>query len=263
MLRLGGSVLGHASPELTHAGDNYQESLADLLQMFQSYADIIVIRHPKTGVLEDVAPSAAIPVINCGDGMGEHPTQLLIDAYTLLCRFGTLSNLHIACVGDMRMRVFHSLFCLARTFDWTLELCPPPHSEVPQEWMDFLDKNQLRYSLHNNLCPAIKTADVIYVDSVLPHEHSLGQYASNDYIEEVVSRYQITPELLQNHARNDIVVLHPLPRGPELPQSLDATKFNLYWNQASNAVPIRMAVLEKLLCQNLSYDSDTRIGPLA
>jgi aspartate carbamoyltransferase catalytic subunit len=129
--------------------------------------------------------------------------------------------------------------------------------------MDFLDKNQLRYSLHNNLCPAIKTADVIYVDSVLPHEHSLGQYASNEYIEEVVSRYQITPELLQNHARNDIVVLHPLPRGPELPQSLDATKFNLYWNQASNAVPIRMAVLEKLLCQNLSYDSDTRIGPLA
>ena len=126
MHRLGGHVLGFSDAKMTRAGDFYQESIKDTVHMLEYYADVIAMRHFQQGAPAEAAKFSSVPIINCGDGWGEHPTQVLTDLYTIYKELGTLDGLRFLCVGDMRMRTMHSIGYAASQFDIELDLVYPP-----------------------------------------------------------------------------------------------------------------------------------------
>src|SRR5512136_1208333 len=134
MHRLGGHVLGFADPKMTRAGDFYQESIKDTVLMLEYYADVIAMRHFQQGAPAEAARWASVPIINCGDGWGEHPTQVLTDLYTLWVERGSLDGLKVLCVGDMRMRTMHSILYSMSQFDMEAFVVSPPDMALTAEF---------------------------------------------------------------------------------------------------------------------------------
>src|SRR2546426_11200022 len=139
MLRLGGQVLGFSDAKMTRAGDFYQESVKDTVHMLEYYGDVIAMRHFQQGAPAEAARWASVPVINCGDGWGEHPTQVLTDLYTIWMEKGTLDGLKILCVGDMRMRTMHSILYAMSQFDMEALIVCPPEMSLLAEFKSELD----------------------------------------------------------------------------------------------------------------------------
>src|SRR5881396_3975699 len=145
MHRLGGHVLGFSDAKMTRAGDFYQESIKDTVHMLEYYGDVIAMRHFQQGAPHEAAEWASVPVINCGDGWGEHPTQVLTDLYTIWHELGGLDGLAVLCVGDMRMRTMHSILYAMSQFDMeALIVCPPEMSLLP-EFKSELDGRSVSY----------------------------------------------------------------------------------------------------------------------
>jgi len=262
MQRVGGGVISVADAGMTSVAKG--ETIADTVRIIESYADIIVIRHPLEGSARVAADFASVPVINAGDGAHEHPTQTLLDLYTIRREKGKLRDLNVALVGDLRYgRTVHSLaFGLAR-FGAKVTFVSPPGLEMPGYLLDRLAKEfdctpAEYHSLGDVVTDAeslkrkggrqkalatevLSTFDAVYVTRVQKE-----RFESDGAYQAAKRGYAITEELL-SRARSDALIMHPLPRVDELHYELDTDPRAVYFRQAAYGLPIRMALLAALL----------------
>ncbi|MEW6059790.1 MAG: aspartate carbamoyltransferase [Actinomycetota bacterium] len=247
MHRLGGHVLGFADAKMTRAGDFYQESIKDTFAMLECYADVIAIRHFHQGAPAEAAKWASVPVINCGDGWGEHPTQVITDLYTTWKEKGTIDGLKFLLVGDMRMRTMHSILYAFSQFDVeSFVVCPPEMSLLP-EFKAELDGMGVVYQEVESVQACITECDVIYMEPVVQADYTKGRDERSSELPITPDAYRVTRQLLSAKAKSDAIVLHSLPRMDELSTDVDDTPYARYWVEAFNGVVTRMALLALLL----------------
>jgi len=172
MHRLGGHVVGFADVKTTRAGDFYQESIKDTVRMLEFYGDVIVMRHYQQGAPHEAARWASVPVINAGDGWGEHPTQILTDLYTVLREKGRIDGLKWLAVGDMRMRTMHSLAYALTQFDCPITFVAPPEMSLTEEFKAELRQYSLNFREAEHVEQAIGDADVILVEPVVQPDYT-------------------------------------------------------------------------------------------
>ena len=247
MLRLGGQVTGFSDAKMTRAGDFYQESIKDTVKMLEFYGDVIVMRHFQQGAPHEAAKWASIPIINGGDGWGEHPTQILTDLYTVLTEKGQLDGLRWLAVGDMRMRTMHSLGYALTQFDCPITFVGPPELSLTDEFKAELDQYSLDYAEADHVADAIADADVILVEPVVQPDYTKSRDERDGDVGLTPDNYKITRELLQTKAKSDAILLHSLPRMDEIPADVDITRWSRYWQEAFNGVVMRMALLALVL----------------
>jgi aspartate carbamoyltransferase catalytic subunit len=247
MHRLGGHVLGFADPKMTRAGDFYQESIKDTVHMLEYYADVIVMRHFQQGAPHEAAKWSSVPVINAGDGWGEHPTQVLTDLYTVLREVGTIDGLTFLAIGDHRMRTMHSLGYALTQFDSEMIMVSPPEMAPTDEFKAELDAKNLRFREAGDVRDVIGEADVIYMEPVVQPDYTRSRQEKADDYGLTAPEYKVTRDLLKTKARRDAIILHSLPRMDELPADVDDTHHARYWQEAFNGVVMRMALLALVL----------------
>jgi aspartate carbamoyltransferase catalytic subunit len=247
MHRLGGHVLGFSDAKMTRAGDFYQESIKDTVHMLEFYADVIAMRHFQQGAPAEAAKWSSVPVINCGDGWGEHPTQVLTDLYTVLREKGRIDGLHFLCIGDMRMRTMHSIGYALTQFDSMMTLISPPDMSPTGEFKAELLEKNLRFREVEHVEEAIGDADVIYMEPVVQADYTKSRDERRKAVGTTPPNYKVTRELLEKKAKSDAIILHSLPRMDELPEDVDGTRHARYWEEAFNGVVLRMALLALVL----------------
>ncbi len=247
MHRLGGHVTGFADAKMTRAGDFYQESIKDTVKMLEFYGDVIVMRHFQQGAPHEAARWASIPVINGGDGWGEHPTQILTDLYTVLQEKGRIDGLNWLAVGDMRMRTMHSLAYALTQFDCPITFVAPAEMTLTPEFKDELEKYSLNFSEADHVEKVIGKADVILVEPVVQPDYTKSRDERTGSVGLTPGNYKITRELLSSKAKSDAILLHSLPRMDEIPTDVDITRWSRYWQEAFNGVVMRMALLALIL----------------
>lgn len=247
MHRLGGHVLGFSDAKMTRAGDFYQETIKDTFHMLEYYGDVIAIRHYQQGAPHEAARWATVPIINCGDGWGEHPTQVLTDLYTMWKSKGTLDGLRVLCVGDMRMRTMHSILYAMSQFDMEAFVVSPPEMSLLDDFKTELDERNVLYREVDSVEKCIADADVIYMEPVVQADYTQSRVEAGGEHGLTPAAYQVTRELLRDKAKSSAIILHSLPRMDELPPDVDGTKHNRYWYEAFNGVVMRMALLSLVL----------------
>ena len=251
MIRLGGQVTGFSDAKATRAGDFYKESIKDTVKMLEFYGDVIVMRHFEQGAPHEAAKWASIPVINGGDGWGEHPTQVLTDLYTVLREKGRLDGLKWLAVGDMRMRTMHSIAYALTQFDCPITFVSPPEMSLTDEFKAEIKGMSLDFKEAEHVEEAIAEADVIVVEPVMQPDYTKSRDDSGEgFFNKTPDNYKITRDLLENKAKSDAILLHSLPRMDELPVDVDITKWSRYWQEAFNGVVMRMALLSLVLGKN-------------
>lgn len=246
MHRLGGHVTGFSDAKMTRAGDFYQESIKDTVHMLEYYGDVIVMRHFQQGAPHEAAKWASVPVINAGDGWGEHPTQVLTDMYTILKEKGTLDGLNFLLIGDNRMRTMHSMSYAMAQFDITATYIAPPEMTLLPEFKKELDALNLNYREVEHVDDAIADADVIYMEPVVQPDYTKARDERSGDVGLTPPQYQVTNKVMKN-ARQDSIILHSLPRMDELLPEVDGTRHARYWEEAFNGVVMRMALLASIL----------------
>ncbi|HUV94704.1 MAG TPA: aspartate carbamoyltransferase, partial [Anaerolineae bacterium] len=240
MVRLGGSVIPIHGVQYSSVSKG--ESLPDTVRTLECYADVIVLRHPEVGASEVAARYATKPVISAGDGVGEHPTQGLLDIYTIHTELGAIDGLHVALVGDLKNgRTVHSLARLLRLYDTQLTFVSPGNLRLPGEVKEELLAADRAVAETDTLEQLIETVDVLYVTRVQKERfRDLSEYeAVKDY-------YEITPELMRR-AKEHMVLMHPLPRVGEIHYDVDDDPRAAYFRQMENGMYIRMALLAAVL----------------
>ncbi|HJW89190.1 MAG TPA: aspartate carbamoyltransferase [Anaerolineales bacterium] len=247
MHRLGGHVCGFTDPKMTRAGDFYQESIKDTVKMLEFYGDVIVMRHFQQGAPHEAAKWASIPIINGGDGWGEHPTQILTDLYTVLTEKGRIDGLRWLAVGDMRMRTMHSLGYALTQFDCPITFIAPAEMSLTEEFKNELRGYSLDFSEAEHVEQAISQADVILVEPVVQPDYTKSRDERGEQVGMTPANYKITRELLATKAKPDAILLHSLPRMDEIPTDVDITRWSRYWQEAFNGVVMRMALLALVL----------------
>ena len=247
MHRLGGHVLGFSDVKVTRAGDWYQESIKDLVRMIEYYGDVIAMRHYQTGAPAEAAKWSSVPVINCGDGWGEHPTQVLTDLFTIYREKGTLDGLTFTLIGDMRMRTMHSMGYAMCQFDIEARFVGPPDMALSEEFQNDLRERNLQFREVETSEEAIVGADVIYMEPVVQPDYSKPRQEASADRGLTPAAYRVTREMLRDKGNSDVLVLHSLPRMDELPPEVDVTRHCGYWVEAANGVLVRMALLALVL----------------
>jgi aspartate carbamoyltransferase catalytic subunit len=246
MLRLGGRVTGFSDAKMTRAGDFYQESIKDTVHMLEYYGDAIVMRHFQQGAPQEAARWASVPVINAGDGWGEHPTQVLTDMYTIWKEKGRLDGLNFLLIGDMRMRTMHSMSYAMSQFDVFATYISPPEMSLTPEFKKELDELSLNYKEAAHVDKAIAEADVIYMEPVVQPDYTKSRDERKGDVGLTPANYQITRAVMKK-AKPDSLILHSLPRMDELLEEVDNTRHARYWEEAFNGVVMRMALLALVL----------------
>jgi len=233
MLRLGGVITGFADAKVSRAGDKYKESIADTARVIENYVDAVAMRHYNEGVPAEFAKYVETPVINGGDGSNEHPTQGLLDLYTIKKELDRLDNIEVIMIGDMSFeRVNHSLLYGFAKFDnITVHLVCPEDQRLPKEYRVNLDKMGLTYDEPNAVTQYIKTADVIYSNGIIRER---GMATPEEYV---------TNAKKLREAKKGLIVMHPLPRLDELREDVDSTPHARYFEEARYGVITRMALL--------------------
>jgi aspartate carbamoyltransferase catalytic subunit len=241
MERLGGSVIP-ITQGVQFSSVSKGESLPDTIRTLEQYADVIVLRHPEIGSARVAADYATVPILNAGDGAGEHPTQALLDLFTIQEELGRIDGLKIAMVGDLRYgRTVHSLTRLLLQYDVSLRFVSPEILRLPMVLMNKVIDRGMGVRETHDVADVIEHADVLYVTRVQKERFSdLAQY------EEVKDQYEITPELMQQ-AKDEMVVMHPLPRVGEIHYAVDSDPRAAYFRQVRNGMYIRMALLAAVL----------------
>jgi aspartate carbamoyltransferase catalytic subunit len=247
MHRLGGHVTGFSDVKNTRAGDFYQESIKDTVHMLEFYGDVIVMRHFQQGAPQEAAKWASVPVINAGDGWGEHPTQVLTDLYTVWQEKGRIDGLKFLCIGDMRMRTMHSISYALTQFDAEALYVAPPEMSLTDEFKNELKQYNLRFREAEHVKDVIAEADVIYMEPVVQPDYTKARDERSGNVGLTPENYRVTRELLAASAKPDAIILHSLPRMDELPTDVDATRHARYWQEAFNGVVMRMALLALVL----------------
>ena len=247
MHRLGGHVLGFSDAKMTRAGDFYQESIKDTFHMLEYYADVIAIRHFQQGAPHEAAKWSSVPIINCGDGWGEHPTQVLTDLYTVKNELGTLDGLTYLLVGDMRMRTMHSILHALSQFDAEAIVVSPPEMSLLPEFRAELEELNVAYREAGDVRDVIGEADVIYMEPVVQADYTSSRVERGDQVGLTPPEYCVTRELLREKAKRSSIILHSLPRMDELLDDVDATRHQRYWAEAFNGVALKMGLLALIL----------------
>ena len=240
MKRLGGNVIGFAQPGATSMQKG--ESLADTIRTAESYSDVIVMRHPQEGSARMAAEFASIPIINGGDGAGHHPTQCLLDLFTIMKEKGNIGNNKVALVGDLKYgRTVHSLAYALALFKAKMVFIAPEQLQMPREVVEECEAMGAAISFETDLEKAIGDVDVLYVTRIQKE-----RFPDPEEYNKVVGIYEINPKLLEK-GKKDVIVMHPLPRVYEIAPEVDGTKYAAYFRQAFNGVPVRMAILALVL----------------
>ena len=235
MKRLGGSVLNFSSAGSSVAKG---ETLYDTMQMVDGYADVAAIRHPRQGAAQYTADAIDIPVLNAGDGAGNHPTQTLLDLFTIREAHGTLEGLNVVLVGDLRYgRTVHSLSHALVRFGATLTLVSPDSLRIPSEIVSDLTADGAKVTETTDLTATIDDADVIYMTRIQKE-----RFPDEDEYSKVAGIYMLTASDLAG-AKGSMIIMHPLPRVNEIHPSVDSTRHARYFQQAFNGVVARMALL--------------------
>jgi aspartate carbamoyltransferase catalytic subunit len=246
MHRLGGHVLGFSDAKMTRAGDFYQESIKDTVRMLEFYGDALVMRHFQQGAPHEAARWASIPVINAGDGWGEHPTQVLTDLYTILKEKGRLDGLKFLLIGDMRMRTMHSISYAMTQFDIDAFYVSPPEMSLTDEFKEEITSLNLNFREIEHVEEAIGEVDVIYMEPVVQPDYTKSRDERTGDVGMTPANYKVTKDLMRK-AKQDAIILHSLPRMDELPMDVDDTRHARYWIEAYNGVVVRMALLALIL----------------
>ncbi|MDH3247729.1 MAG: aspartate carbamoyltransferase [Acidimicrobiia bacterium] len=242
MLRLGGAVTGFADPKMTRAGDFYQESIKDTVRMLEYYGDVIVMRHPQEGAPHEAARWASIPIINGGDGWGEHPTQVLTDLYTITRELGSVDGKTFVAVGDWRMRTMHSLAYALTQFDTKLIYITPDEYVPDGRLVEEVQRRGLAIERAEHVKQVIDRADIVFVEPVVQPDYTKGRDERSDEVAATPANYVVDTDLLA-HAKSSSIVIHSLPRMDELPPTVDETRHARYWQEAYYGVVMRMALL--------------------
>ena len=227
MTKLGHTVL--PINEVVYSSVSKGETLEDTIKTLSSYVDIIVLRHPSVGASKAAARASSVPIINAGDGVGEHPTQTLLDLYTIWRKFRYIDNLTITLMGDLKNgRTVHSLVSVLHDlYDVKINLVSPDNLQLP----DYLDNAMPKATfLTEDIC---KTTDVLYMTRVQKERGSVGEY-------------KLT-EAHVNSFKKNMIVMHPLPRQNEKPTWFDTDRRAYYFKQIQNGLYVRMAILSEIL----------------
>lgn len=239
MERLGGSVIAvNEQFSSTQKG----ETLTDTIHCLECYTDVIVIRHPQKGSVGQAAKVATKPIINAGDGTGEHPTQALLDVFTIREELGTVNGLTITVVGDLKNgRTVHSLVRVLSLYNVTLNYVSPSTLRMPQDVIDFVKDKKIQQAEFTTLDEVLPHTDVLYVTRIQKERfEDLNEY------EKVKSTYCITPKTL-THCKSKMIIMHPLPRTTEISTEVDTDPRAAYFRQMENGMYIRMALLSMIL----------------
>jgi aspartate carbamoyltransferase len=240
MERLGGSVI--PINEVTYSSVSKGESLPDTIRSLECYADVIVLRHPDVGAAALAARYARKPVISAGDGIGEHPTQALLDLFTIREELGEVHGLTVTMVGDLKYgRTVHSLARLLSQFGVQLHFVSPEILRMPAEICEELDEAAIRHTSHDSLEPVIEETDVLYVTRV-----QRERFEDPAGYEAVKDAFMITPDTLAA-ARDRMIVMHPLPRVTEISMEVDQDPRAAYFRQMEYGMYVRMALLAMVL----------------
>jgi len=240
MERLGGSVI--PINEVRYSSVSKGESLPDTIRTLECYADVIVLRHPETGSAELAAHYAHKPVINAGDGIGEHPTQALLDLYTIQAELGHIDGLTVTMLGDLRFgRTVHSLARLLTLYDVKINYVSPETLRFPPEIWDEVAATGAVQHEYRDLDPVLAETDVLYVTRVQKE-----RFDSPDAYEAVKGSYVIDPAVMAG-AKEDMIVMHPLPRVGEISMAFDDDPRAAYFRQMEYGLYVRMALLAMVL----------------
>ena len=240
MMRLGGKVI--SINEVRYSSVSKGESLPDTVRTLESYADVVVLRHPEVGAAAKAAHYARKPLINAGDGVGEHPTQALLDFYTIRRELGQVDGLNVAMVGDLKYgRTVHSLTRLLLNYDTSFTFVSPDILRMPAEIIEEVRAAGHSFRETDDVHSVIGEVDVLYVTRVQKERfEDLADY------EAVKGCYVITPELMQK-AKQKMIIMHPLPRVGEISYAVDDDPRAAYFRQVENGMYIRMALLAAVL----------------
>ena len=240
MKRLGGNVVNLGDVKSSSAVKG--ETLYDTMRMVDGYCDIAALRHPRQGAAQYAADACDIPIMNGGDGAGHHPTQTLLDLFTIRQAHGRLDGLTVALVGDLRYgRTVHSLSHALARFDCELIFISPNQLSMPTDIVSDLTESGAKITETDDLYSAIPEVDVIYMTRIQKE-----RFPDDDEYEKVAGIYKLTAADL-TAAKGEMIVMHPLPRVDEISPDVDASRHARYFEQAFNGVVARMALMCKLL----------------
>ncbi len=241
MKRLGGRTVDMGGVESSSVQKG--ETLADTVRVVEGYADAVVLRHPREGAARLASEFVDVPVINAGDGAGQHPTQTLLDLYTVRENVDApLGDLRVGIMGDLKYgRTVHSLALALAKFGTQITFVSPPSLRVPENVRTELAREGVEFEEVETVDGVVGSLDVLYVTRIQKE-----RFPDEKEYEKVAGEYSVTSETL-DEARDSLVLMHPLPRVDEIAPEVDETEQARYFEQAHNGVPVRMAVLDKVL----------------
>jgi len=238
--QLGGKIIGFTDASSSSVSKG--ETLMDTIKTVANYSDLIVMRHPLDGSARWASEVAGIPIINAGDGANQHPTQCLLDMYSIKKTQGSLDNIHIAFVGDLKYgRTVHSLTIALAQFNTTFHLVSPPELKLPSAVKKYIKDAGLNYHQYTDLNEVMDKVDVLYMTRIQKE-----RFADPMEYEKVKNSYILKNEMLENSKEN-MRVLHPLPRVNEIEEAVDMNPKAYYFQQALNGVYVREALLARTL----------------
>ncbi len=244
--RLGAKVIGFADPKITSGTKG--ETLKDTIMMVSSYADIIVMRHHLEGAAQYASEVSPVPIVNAGDGANQHPSQTMLDLYSIYKTQGTLENLNIYLVGDLKYgRTVHSLLTAMRHFNPTFHFIAPDELAMPEYYKQYCREHNIKYVEHQDFdADTISDADILYMTRV-----QRERFTDLDEYERVKDRYLLKKSMLTK-AKDNLKILHPLPRVNEIEYCIDDTPYAYYFQQAQNGLYAR----EAIICDSLGISLD-------
>lgn len=243
MMRLGGNVLTTENAEVFSSAVK-GEALEDTIRVVSSYADVLVLRHPQIGAAERAARVATIPVINAGDGAGQHPTQALLDLYTIQRERGTIEGTYVAFAGDLKhARTARSLaYLLGKYSDIRITFVSTPALRMENDIKEYLDRHAIKWSETDSLENVVEHVDALYQTRLQTERMQATSPARHPS--------RLTRELAER-MRPNAIIMHPLPRRDEIPPEIDALPQAKYFAQASYGLQVRMALLDHVLTQQI------------
>lgn len=241
--RLGGTTI---YMDQQHSSIKKGETLEDSVRMMSAYSDLIVMRHPEPGAAERASKVSCVPLVNAGDGTGEHPTQALLDIFTIREEIGTVNGLTITMVGDLKHgRTVHSLAKLLKLYKGiTLRYVSPDFLKMPADIVNSLKDSNINQEVFGSLEEALPETDVLYMTRIQKE-----RFTSQDEYDKASGMYILTPQIMRK-AKKKMIIMHPLPRVDEISTSLDTDPRAAYFRQAEYGMYVRMALLLMILKQN-------------
>ena len=238
--RLGGRVIGFSDAATSSSSKG--ESLKDTIMMVSNYADLIVMRHHLEGAARYASEVSPVPIINAGDGANQHPTQTLLDLYTIMETQGRLDNIDINMVGDLKYgRTVHSLLQALSHFSPSFTFTSPTELEMPQEYKEFLNEKKIPFRETTELEQYLNDTDILYMTRIQQE-----RFTDPVEYEKVKNVYSLNKSMLGS-VRENMRILHPLPRLQEIANDVDETPYASYFKQAENGMYVRMAIISYLL----------------